>query len=52
LIVGSFAFAEEFPSDGRSGDYRITPAIDDQEREPNIPFIRHRKDIYRDLRGT
>jgi mRNA interferase RelE/StbE len=33
----------------RVGDYRVLYAIDDMEKTVSIMFIRHRKDVYRDI---
>jgi mRNA interferase RelE/StbE len=33
----------------RIGDYRVIYAIDDSVRLIDVIFIRHRKDVYRDL---
>ncbi|HEY0257581.1 MAG TPA: type II toxin-antitoxin system RelE/ParE family toxin [Candidatus Methylacidiphilales bacterium] len=33
----------------RIGDYRVIYSIDDQKHRIDISFIRHRKDIYRDI---
>jgi mRNA interferase RelE/StbE len=33
----------------RVGDYRVLYAIDDAERIVSVLYIRHRKDVYRDL---
>jgi mRNA interferase RelE/StbE len=33
----------------RVGDYRVIYAIDDQKNRIDVSFIRHRKDVYRDI---
>jgi mRNA interferase RelE/StbE len=33
----------------RIGDYRVIYAIDDSTRLIDVVFIRHRKDVYRDI---
>jgi mRNA interferase RelE/StbE len=33
----------------RVGDYRVVYAIDDVEKMISIMYVRHRKDVYRDL---
>jgi mRNA interferase RelE/StbE len=33
----------------RIGDYRVIYSIDDRKHKIDVSFIRHRKDVYRDI---